>query len=1839
MRKRFYRLISMIMTIVLVTMAGVPVMADSIPLTTPGGEGPNGTFDIYVYDGAWTLVDKVGANMYIKPFELQIPKIESDGDLRIKIVKSGGGLAHLDQVLLNNSQPIQMNPDEGNLLYKLYNAEYDVLEVDENGLEVVFANPKATSTLRVAGRIEAEVISETPHAYPLENQYKPIEMASGFYTYEWNSHVDSPTLGDYGDRMGSEPFFKEFSTTGSGHPFGYTYGWASNDSNNLYVLMDFTSDNTMDGDKDYAAVHINTPEGMKTYKVSLNETTYGETYFTYTDKVDYQHKVYEFVIPVSEIPVQELGALELTFTAYGTSTPGSKYAPSVAYSTYSGLYLLAYEYTNEDYTTSIIGQFLDINGDVYGEAFEIVSDSGFGAEIIYNNVSGEFLIVWSHFESQNYGVYASILNEDGSIKQGDFLITSSSEDQFSNTGVTFDPTSSKYFIFWERVNSGIEAAIMDANMSTIPVETGITGVSSVFNAVNNSTDNTFDLIYRKSTTAEVWLLKCSPDGTIVQNSLLMEGDWEQGIWYGGVDISHNATAEDNYIVWYQGYDAEQKVYGTYTSTSESAILFSVGTNTQSQTLHLTTDPNNGQIFVGWEEMINSEYVELGAFVDSYGERIERYGVSSSSAITVGSALDVFSPTSKYNADNDTLLVTYGAWYSYQEPSTIETVLLGTSTPGTIDVDASSTVLEGSDATVTLTRSVGTDGTVMVDYKTISGTAIETDYTPTSGTAVFLPGETEKTITITTASDSLESEGDEQFTFVIENPIGGASLGTTTTHTVTITDNVPDYGTIEFSTLSQTVNEGDTVSIIVTRTGSAGIVTVDYATVSGTAISTDFVEESGVLTFAEGDTSETITIQTTPDEIEELTAEYFTVELSNPQGGASLNSSADVHTVTISAESTTPNYGTIEFASASQTVTEGDAVTITVSRTGGSDGEVRVDYATAIGSADSSDFTAASGTLIFADGDATETITVQTTSDSVEELTAETFTVVLSNPQGGASLNSSKATHTVTLSAESAAPNYGTFEFYTLSQTVTEGNSASIKVKRTGGTDGEVTISYSTVAGTATTDDFTPATGILTFADGDSEEYITIQTTADSVDESTAEIFTVVLSNPQGGASLNDAKDTHTVSIEDPEQAGEISFSKQAYSVTEGQTLQITLTRTGGTDGNVDLMYEVTAGTASLSDIDMEYDHDVVFLYDGEDSVMFSIPTVDDTKIEGTETFTITLSEIYGAELGTYTTATVSIVDNDKKSDKDDNDDRTTDDNTDTDTTTGTITDRISDATADEPEYSDEEKEELDKQEQEKINESVKKLNEYLEQTPENLDKEEVADVFDSIEDSVEFITDEEELTTALINYIGTINTLSSMTQQASNVVWVNNKVVEMNTTVAKSIQKIEDDAAIVELTKNFVKSIEDVQANSKIVKTVAMKGAVEKLAQGALNKLGVLETGSTTEKVGEVTNVQFEKTGLQELVQQKVESFNAVKQTFDDFYGEQNVREFEMQVTLATERVDDKVAVQLDAEVLDTLDTAGVDAIGVQVGGTKLMLDKDVYTSEEIATKPKVIVDMGFEDKVYTQKDEKVNFKKGYVTDVNVILDDAKQETLKKPVRLSFELDDFEFWDTEAPVNQLSVFRLNEETDEWEPVGGVYDPVTNSISTRRITLSQYTVMQSNKAFADVENSWAKDEINELLNKGILDETASFNPKEAITREEFTTWVARAYGVTNDNATAPFMDIDPEHEHYTEIASAYNAGLVSGSGGDVFNPEATITKEQMSAILANAMVEYDQKQLNEGLTGALASAVDADLVSDWASDDMAMLMELGVISKEAGSLNPQQEMTKEEAAAILKKIYG
>lgn len=185
-----------------------------------------------------------------------------------------------------------------------------------------------------------------------------------------------------------------------------------------------------------------------------------------------------------------------------------------------------------------------------------------------------------------------------------------------------------------------------------------------------------------------------------------------------------------------------------------------------------------------------------------------------------------------------------------------------------------------------------------------------------------------------------------------------------------------------------------------------------------------------------------------------------------------------------------------------TVTEGNtgtrSATFTVTLSAASMQAVAVTFVTANGTASAgSDYAAGLGTLTFAPGDVTKTITVLVTGDRLPEPN-ETFFVNLSNPTN-ATITDNQGVGTIVddeprVSVGDVSKKEGRKGQTTL---------FTFTVTLSSAYDQSVTMSYKTVDGTAKTSDgdYVGKTGTLTFAPGETTKTITIEVKGDSKKES------------------------------------------------------------------------------------------------------------------------------------------------------------------------------------------------------------------------------------------------------------------------------------------------------------------------------------------------------------------------------------------------------------------------------------------------------------------------------------------------------------------------------------------------------------------------------------------------------------------------------------------------------------------------------------------------------------------------------------------------------------------
>jgi uncharacterized protein len=241
---------------------------------------------------------------------------------------------------------------------------------------------------------------------------------------------------------------------------------------------------------------------------------------------------------------------------------------------------------------------------------------------------------------------------------------------------------------------------------------------------------------------------------------------------------------------------------------------------------------------------------------------------------------------------------------------------------------------------------------------------------------------------------------------------------------------------------------------------------------------------------------------------------------------------DNFSITAQAAAPAPGNLAINDVAISEGNTGATDLTFTVTRSGGTAGAVTADWALNFGTVDAADLVTSTlgGTVSFADGQSTATVTIQVAGDTVFEAN-ETFAIDLSNATGGATITDASGAGTIT--NDDAAP-AGTLSINDV--TIVEGNSGTTNmvftVTRTDGSAGAVSATW-TIANTSTNAaDFTGAlTGTVSFADGETSATVTVGIAGDTVFE-TNEAFTVTLSAPTGGAAIGDASGAGTITNDD-----------------------------------------------------------------------------------------------------------------------------------------------------------------------------------------------------------------------------------------------------------------------------------------------------------------------------------------------------------------------------------------------------------------------------------------------------------------------------------------------------------------------------------------------------------------------------------------------------------------------------------------------------------------------------------------------------------------------------------
>ncbi len=439
-----------------------------------------------------------------------------------------------------------------------------------------------------------------------------------------------------------------------------------------------------------------------------------------------------------------------------------------------------------------------------------------------------------------------------------------------------------------------------------------------------------------------------------------------------------------------------------------------------------------------------------------------------------------------------------------------------------------TVMEGNTGSVnagfTVSLSAASSQTVTIQYATADSTASAAagDYQQRSGTLTYAPGETQKSITVPVNGDRL-SENTEYYFLRLTNPTNafvakGSGVGTIVDDEPRITIDSGPIGVVEGNT-------GTTPAVFTLRLSNAYDLPVDvsYLVAEGNTewweqgydepppaatSGVDFSPGSGRVTFAPGETTMTLAVPAKGDRIGEPN-EYFSVNLTGTSLGG-IDESRD-HAVGIIVDDE-PRVS-IGGATATEGNTGTTNMTFTVSLDSDYDQPVTVSYATAnLTATAGSDYQAKSGSVTFAAGETTKSISVKVNGDRIGEPSeylsvhvTGTGDVILLNDTGyGTIFDNEPAVYISDVSKLEGKKGTTLFVFtVTLDQVY----------------DQNVTMSFRTLNGTAIAgSDYVAKSGTLTFKPGETTKTITIEVNGDKANEQD-EYFQVELFGLSSNASF------------------------------------------------------------------------------------------------------------------------------------------------------------------------------------------------------------------------------------------------------------------------------------------------------------------------------------------------------------------------------------------------------------------------------------------------------------------------------------------------------------------------------------------------------------------------------------------------------------------------------------------------------------------------------------------------------------------------------------------------
>lgn len=361
--------------------------------------------------------------------------------------------------------------------------------------------------------------------------------------------------------------------------------------------------------------------------------------------------------------------------------------------------------------------------------------------------------------------------------------------------------------------------------------------------------------------------------------------------------------------------------------------------------------------------------------------------------------------------------------------------------------------------------------------------------------------------------------------------------------------------------------------------------------------------------------------------------------------------------------------------------------------------------------------------------------------------------------------------------------------------------------------------------------------------------------------------------------------------------------------------------------------------------------------------------------------------------------------------------------------------------------------------------------------------------------------------------------------------------------------------------------------------------------------------------------IEVSENALLEKVEEMLSFVEAIEKTNSDLIGKKVEKLVQIEIESSEETV-------LELPEMGKLFEL-VDAVEIKSNFATIKLTKQSMNDDTSA--PKI------EIKPVDKSALPASVKAENVIDFGLVQDDKAVEKFAKPITITIP---YTLKEGENP-DHITAFYLDEKGQSIA-MSGYYQDGQFTFKTNHF--SMFYVASNPTVFTDVvKNSWAKQYIDSITAKGLMKGIGNqrFNPKGDVSRAQFVVMLSALLNNSVSEMKSPFNDVSSKDWYHNGVMMLYEAGLLTGYSA-TFNPNEALTREEMGVLVGRYLkhIGYTDAKLS-----VLNPLKDASTINTQNLKMIAVAVEQGVILGSNGMYLPKDHMSREQASVVLYKLIN